>query len=127
MHADYDVIVAGAGSFGMSAGYYAAKAGARVLMIDSGDPPHTLGSHHGGTRIFRAAYTMGAAYVRLALRANALWHELEQDYASCVRSRISVRGRCSNVRESSVSVRSAPASSEASLRAASNSASRTGG
>ncbi|MGG2197184.1 N-methyl-L-tryptophan oxidase [Paenibacillus validus] len=82
MHADYDVIVAGAGSFGMSAGYYAAKAGARVLMIDSGDPPHTLGSHHGGTRIFRAAYTMGAAYVRLALRANALWHELEQDYAS---------------------------------------------
>jgi N-methyl-L-tryptophan oxidase len=75
----YDVIVIGAGSFGMSACYYLARAGARVLLIDAYDPPHDQGSHHGQTRIFRAAYTMGPAYVALALRARHLWLQLEEE------------------------------------------------
>ncbi|GAA3404034.1 N-methyl-L-tryptophan oxidase [Paenibacillus hodogayensis] len=81
MSSHYDVIIAGAGSFGMSAGYYLALAGVRVLLIDAGDPPHSLGSHHGSTRIVRTAYTMGAAYVKLALRAQQLWKQLEEQSA----------------------------------------------
>jgi N-methyl-L-tryptophan oxidase len=79
---NYDVIIAGAGSFGMSTGYQLAKAGVRVLLIDANDPPHSEGSHHGTTRIVRCAYTMGASYVKLALRAMELWKELENESAS---------------------------------------------
>ncbi|CAH0120405.1 N-methyl-L-tryptophan oxidase [Paenibacillus sp. CECT 9249] len=78
MKTDYDVIIVGAGSFGMSAGYYLAKSGASVLLIDAHDPPHHNGSHHGETRIFRTAYTMGAPYVALALRSGRLWSELAE-------------------------------------------------
>ncbi|MEI7026565.1 N-methyl-L-tryptophan oxidase [Paenibacillus sp. y28] len=75
----YDVIVAGGGSFGMSAAYYLAKQGANVLVLDAHDPPHDKGSHHGHTRIFRMAYTMGPDYVSLAIRSRQLWEQLEQE------------------------------------------------
>lgn len=73
----YDVIVVGAGSIGMSAGYHLAARGLRTLLIDAFDPPHTGGSHHGEPRLIRHVYDGGAHYVRLALRADALWRELE--------------------------------------------------
>jgi N-methyl-L-tryptophan oxidase len=75
----YDVIIVGAGSMGMAAGYYLSKLGKRTLLLDSNDPPHSLGSHHGDTRIIRHAYGEGRKYVPLALRAQALWRELEQE------------------------------------------------
>ncbi|MBB6731663.1 N-methyl-L-tryptophan oxidase [Cohnella zeiphila] len=75
----YDVIVVGAGSMGMSAGYYLAKRGVRTLLIDAFDPPHSNGSHHGEPRLIRHAYEGGPQYVRLALRADVLWQELEQE------------------------------------------------
>ncbi|WP_226638835.1 N-methyl-L-tryptophan oxidase [Priestia flexa] len=75
----YDVIVVGAGSMGMAAGYFLAKKGQRVLLIDAFDPPHTSGSHHGETRIIRYAYGEGEEYVPLALRAKELWEELEKE------------------------------------------------
>jgi len=78
----YDLAIVGAGSFGMSTGYYAARSGARVLLIDAGDPPHDGGSHHGATRIFRTAYTMGPAYVSLAIRSRRLWLELAAEARS---------------------------------------------
>lgn len=74
----YDVIVVGAGSMGMSAGYHLAHKGASTLMIDAFDPPHQEGSHHGDTRLIRHAYKGGSAYIPLALRSDELWHELEQ-------------------------------------------------
>ncbi|CAI6053178.1 N-methyl-L-tryptophan oxidase [Cohnella sp. JJ-181] len=73
----YDVIVVGAGSMGMSAGYHLAARGLRTLLIDAFDPPHTGGSHHGEPRLIRHVYHGGGHYVRLALRADALWRELE--------------------------------------------------
>ncbi|QDQ01992.1 N-methyl-L-tryptophan oxidase [Lysinibacillus fusiformis] len=73
----YDSIIIGAGSMGMAAGYYLAKAGKNVLMIDTFDPPHEEGSHHGETRIIRFAYGEGASYVPFVKRAGALWRELE--------------------------------------------------
>ncbi|WP_339184050.1 N-methyl-L-tryptophan oxidase [Oceanobacillus sp. FSL W7-1293] len=74
----YDVIVAGAGSMGMAAGYYLARQGVKVLLVDSYDPPHDQGSHYGETRIIRHAYGEGREYVPLALRAQELWNELEK-------------------------------------------------
>ena len=74
----FDVIIVGAGSMGMAAGYYVAKQGVRTLLIDSHDPPHTMGSHHGDTRIIRHAYGEGKQYVPLALRSQELWRQLEQ-------------------------------------------------
>jgi N-methyl-L-tryptophan oxidase len=75
---DYEVIIVGAGSMGMAAGYYLAKKGKRVLLLDAYDPPHMHGSHHGDTRIIRHAYGEGESYVAMALRAQALWQELQE-------------------------------------------------
>ncbi|WP_156856384.1 N-methyl-L-tryptophan oxidase [Oceanobacillus sp. AG] len=74
----YDVIIAGAGSMGMAAGYYLARQGVKVLLIDAYDPPHDQGSHYGETRIIRHAYGEGREYVPLALRSQELWEELER-------------------------------------------------
>lgn len=73
----FDVIIVGAGSVGMAAGYDLAKKGVRTLLLDAYDPPHTMGSHHGDTRIIRYAYGEGVQYVPLVLRAKELWKELE--------------------------------------------------
>lgn len=75
----YDVIVVGAGSMGMAAGYQLAKAGKHVLIIDRYNPPHDHASHHGETRIIRYAYGEGQNYVPLLLRARELWQELEKE------------------------------------------------
>lgn len=74
---NYDVIVIGAGSMGMAAGYFLAKSGKSTLLLDSFNPPHNKGSHHGDTRIIRYAYGEGAEYVPLALKAQELWNDLE--------------------------------------------------
>lgn len=74
----YDVIVIGAGSMGMAAGYFLSKSGKRTLLLDSFNPPHNKGSHHGDTRIIRHAYGEGEDYVPLALKAQELWHDLEK-------------------------------------------------
>ncbi len=76
---DYDLIVIGTGSVGAAAGYYAARSGKKVLMLDQHLPPHTHGSHHGETRIIRHAYGEGERYVPMALRAQALWLALEKE------------------------------------------------
>lgn len=75
----YDVAIIGAGSMGMAAGYYLSKQHKHVALIDSNNPPHTEGSHHGDTRIIRHAYGEGEDYVPMVLRAQELWLELEQE------------------------------------------------
>ncbi|MBM7542661.1 N-methyl-L-tryptophan oxidase [Amphibacillus cookii] len=73
----YDVTVIGAGTIGLATGYYLAKQGATVLMIDTYDPPHQQGSHGGDTRLIRHAYGEGRAYTPLALRSQILWDQLQ--------------------------------------------------
>lgn len=68
----YDLIIIGSGSVGAAAGYYATRAGLKVLMTDAHIPPHQQGSHHGDTRLIRHAYGEGEKYVPLVLRAQAL-------------------------------------------------------
>ncbi|XP_055304444.1 N-methyl-L-tryptophan oxidase-like [Sitodiplosis mosellana] len=86
----YDLIVVGSGSVGSAAGYYAAKAGLKVLMIDNGHPPHDQGSHHGETRLMRHAYGQGEIYVPMVLRAQQLWDELEEQVGERIMHRCGV-------------------------------------
>ncbi|AMA62640.1 FAD dependent oxidoreductase family protein [Kurthia sp. 11kri321] len=73
----YHTIIIGAGSMGMPTSYFSAKNGHKTLLIDTYEPPHTFGTHHGDTRIIRYAYGEGAQYVPLALRAATLFTEAE--------------------------------------------------
>lgn len=75
----YDVIVVGLGAMGSAALYQASLRGARTLGIDRYQPPHTLGSSHGDTRITRAAIGEGEFYVPLVRRSDEIWRELESD------------------------------------------------
>jgi N-methyl-L-tryptophan oxidase len=86
----FDTLIVGAGSMGMAAGYYLSRLGNKVLLIDAGDPPHDQGAHHGGTRLIRHAYGEGAAYVPLALRAQQLWEDLEQETGTTLFARTGV-------------------------------------
>ncbi|MEE8421283.1 MAG: N-methyl-L-tryptophan oxidase, partial [Dehalococcoidia bacterium] len=72
------VAVVGLGAMGSAVAYHLARSGAEVVGFDRYRPPHTMGSSHGETRIIRAAYSEGAAYVPLVLRAYELWEQLER-------------------------------------------------
>lgn len=87
---NFDTLIVGAGSMGMAAGYHLARAGKRVLLIDANDPPHDQGAHHGSTRLIRHAYGEGAAYVPLALRAQALWEALERETHTTIFARTGI-------------------------------------
>ena len=76
--ATYDAIVVGLGALGSSALFHVASRSRRVLGIDAFDPPHTLGSTHGRSRIIREAYYEHPSYVPLLRLAYARWSELEQ-------------------------------------------------
>ena len=73
----YDLIVVGLGAMGSAALYQASRRGATVLGIDRFDPPHTLGSSHGDTRITRSAIAEGEMYMPFVRRSNEIWRDLE--------------------------------------------------
>lgn len=77
MAGHYDVIVVGLGAMGAAALYQAGRRGAKALGIDRFEPPHTLGSSHGDTRITRSAIGEGEFYVPLVQRSDEIWRELE--------------------------------------------------
>src|SRR2546429_7370558 len=63
---------------GSSAAFHLSRQGQKVLGLDRFQPPHTLGSSHGATRIIREAYFEHPAYVPLVQRAYELWRALEK-------------------------------------------------
>ncbi|HZZ37807.1 MAG TPA: N-methyl-L-tryptophan oxidase [Acidobacteriaceae bacterium] len=74
-----DVIVLGLGAMGSAAAAWLAERGFRVLAYDAFIPPHSNGSSHGLSRIYRQAYWEDPRYVHLLLRARELWTKLERD------------------------------------------------
>jgi len=76
---DFDAAVIGLGAMGSASAYFLAQRGARVVAFDQAEPPHTLGSTHGHTRIIREAYYEHPLYVPLVRRAYELWNRLERD------------------------------------------------
>jgi sarcosine oxidase len=75
----FDVIVVGLGAMGSATLFELSRRGVRALGIDQFEPPHTLGSTHGRTRIIREAYFEHPLYVPLVRRAYELWDELERE------------------------------------------------
>jgi sarcosine oxidase len=71
---------------GSAAAWQLAKAGQRVTALERWRSPHALGSTHGETRVTRVTAWEGAEYVPLALRANALWGDLEQRGVEALRA-----------------------------------------
>lgn len=76
--ADFDIGVIGLGAMGSATTDALARSGASVVAFDRLNPPHTIGSTHGHTRIIREAYYEHPLYVPLVRRAYELWSELEQ-------------------------------------------------
>lgn len=75
----WDVAITGLGAIGSAVARHLARAGARVIGFDALEPPHTMGSSHGHTRIIREAYYEHPLYVPLVRRAYQLWEELERE------------------------------------------------
>lgn len=73
----YDVVVIGLGAVGSATLFQLSKTGQKILGMDRFDPPHTLGSSHGETRITRLAVGEGEDYVALAKRSHEIWREIE--------------------------------------------------
>lgn len=84
------VIVLGGGTMGTAAAWALEKQGADVIVFEQFDHIHTLGSHGGQTRIFRHAYSEGAAYVPLMLRADDLWCEVEAELGIPIVHRVGI-------------------------------------
>ena len=75
----YDALVVGLGAMGSATVYELAARGVKVMGVDAFDPPHTLGSTHGRSRIIREAYYEHPSYVPLVQRAYAKWATLKRD------------------------------------------------
>ena len=56
---NFDVVVIGLGAVGSATLYQLSKRGIAALGIDQFEPPHTMGSSHGETRITRMAVGEG--------------------------------------------------------------------
>src|ERR1700733_903292 len=78
MSSMYKVIVLGLGAMGSAAVYQLSKRRVPVLGIDQFDPPHSLGSSHGDTRITRQAIGEGEHYSPLSLRSYEIFREIEK-------------------------------------------------
>ncbi|MEP7000587.1 MAG: FAD-dependent oxidoreductase, partial [bacterium] len=74
----YDALVVGLGAMGSAALYELASRGINVIGVDAFDPPHSLGSTHGRSRIIREAYFEHPSYVPLVRRAYDRWAKIEQ-------------------------------------------------
>ena len=75
----FDTVVIGLGAQGAATLMQLARRGQRVIGLDRFDPPHSMGSTHGETRITRCAIGEGEDYVPLVLRSHAIWRELEAE------------------------------------------------
>jgi sarcosine oxidase len=80
----FDVAIVGLGAMGSMAAWRLASRGARVIGFDRYDPPHTMGSSHGQSRIIRSAYYEGPGYVPLVREAFGLWRTLEAESGEAI-------------------------------------------
>jgi sarcosine oxidase len=72
----YDVVVIGAGVFGVWTAYKLRLEGATVLLIDAYGPGNSRASSGGESRIIRLGYGPDEIYSRLSQRSLVLWQDL---------------------------------------------------
>ena len=75
----FDAVVLGLGGIGSSALASIADRGTRVLGVDRFEPPHAMGSSHGGSRVIRLAYFEHEGYVPLLREAFEAFDRLARD------------------------------------------------
>lgn len=86
----WDVIILGGGTMGTAAAWALSTRGVSVLVLEQFGHIHTLGSHGGGTRIFRHAYAEGPEYVPLMFHADDLWCSLENELGTHIVHRVGI-------------------------------------
>ncbi|MEO0998052.1 MAG: FAD-dependent oxidoreductase, partial [Pseudomonadota bacterium] len=74
----YDVLVVGAGVFGIWTAHSLSRAGRRVAVVDAVGPAHSAASSGGETRVTRCGYGDAAIYTDWACRSIAEWQALSQ-------------------------------------------------
>jgi len=72
----YDVVVVGAGVFGVWTAWHLANRKQRVLIVDSYGAAHSRASSGGESRIIRMSYGADEIYTRWAQRSLGQWKEL---------------------------------------------------
>ncbi|EDO45960.1 predicted protein [Nematostella vectensis] len=72
----YDVCVVGAGVMGSATARQLAQNGQEVLLLEQFPLPHSRGSSHGQSRIFRTLYS-NPVFVRMARDSLAIWKDIE--------------------------------------------------
>src|SRR5258706_3405999 len=80
-----DVVVIGAGVFGIWTAHHLAEAGARVTIVDAYGPGNSRSSSGDESRILRCGYGPDEIYSRFARRSRTMWRELEARNDSGVR------------------------------------------
>lgn len=75
-HVEPEVIVVGAGVFGMWTAWKLQQAGKRVELIDAWGPAHARASSGGESRMTRGAYGADEVYTRMALDSLGDWRAL---------------------------------------------------
>jgi sarcosine oxidase len=78
----YDAVVLGLGAMGSAAALELARRKVSVIGFDQLRPPHSVGSHGGETRVFRAGYAESPAYVPLVERASEIWENLSREFGT---------------------------------------------
>jgi sarcosine oxidase len=79
-HSAHDIIVVGAGAFGVWTALSAAEHGVKVRLIDMNDVGNMRASSGGASRNIRAAYGEDALYTQLAMEAWTAWHRRSADF-----------------------------------------------
>ncbi|MEU3995967.1 N-methyl-L-tryptophan oxidase [Streptomyces fungicidicus] len=74
---DAEVAVVGLGAWGACALWQLAERGVDVVGVERHEPGHSLGSSHGGSRMFRVTCLEHPGLVPLARRSRELWSRLE--------------------------------------------------
>lgn len=77
-----DIAIVGMGIYGTLLSKYAAEAGLKVVAFDKHIVPHSHGSTHGDSRLFRYATIEGDALAPIALLSARLWHEMNDTAAT---------------------------------------------
>jgi sarcosine oxidase len=75
----FDVVVVGAGVFGMWSAWYLNQAGLSVAVVDQASPGHSASSSGGESRITRTGYGDVELYAEWSYRSLKAWKELSEE------------------------------------------------
>ncbi|NNF34475.1 MAG: FAD-dependent oxidoreductase [Saprospiraceae bacterium] len=75
-----DIVVIGAGVFGVWAAYHLQKSGAEVTLVDAYGPGNARASSGGESRILRSDYGDRLMYSRMNIRSFDLWTKYQEEW-----------------------------------------------